>query len=62
VKAAGATSAPPLGGHWGMFSKREGVTFKEGEKDPVVLTVVGVARLLRSHGNHTAGRAGNRCA
>ncbi len=40
VKAAGATSAPPLGGHWGMFFEAEGVTFKEGEKDPVVLTVV----------------------
>jgi predicted permease len=40
VKAAGATSAPPLGGHWGMFFEAEGVTFKEGEKDPVILTVV----------------------
>ena len=40
VKAVGATSAPPLGGHWGMFYEAEGVQFKEGEKDPVVLTVV----------------------
>jgi predicted permease len=40
VKAAGATSAPPLGGHWGTFWEAEGAPTKDGEKDPVVLLVM----------------------
>jgi predicted permease len=41
VKSAGAASAPPLGGHWGMFFNAEGAPpLGPNEQNPVVLTVV----------------------
>jgi len=41
VKSAGAASAPPLGGHWGMFLTAEGARpLGPNEQDPVVLHVV----------------------
>jgi predicted permease len=41
VKAAGATSAPPLGGHWGNFWEAEGnPPLGPNDKNPVVLQVV----------------------
>jgi putative ABC transport system permease protein len=41
VKSAGAASAPPLGGHWGMFLTAEGARpLAPNEQDPVVLHVV----------------------
>jgi putative ABC transport system permease protein len=41
VKSAGAASAPPLGGHWGMFLTAEGAPPPgPNEQNPVVLNVV----------------------
>ncbi len=41
VKSVGATSAPPLGGHWGYFWEAEGnPTLGPNDKNPVVLQVV----------------------
>jgi predicted permease len=41
VKAVGATSAPPLGGHWGNFWEAEGnPPLGPNDKNPVVLQVV----------------------
>ncbi len=41
VKAVGATSAPPLGGHWGNFWEAEGnPPLGPNDKNPVVLQVI----------------------
>ena len=41
VQSAAATSAPPLGGHWGNFFQAEGARgLGPDEKNPVVLQVV----------------------
>ncbi len=41
VSSAGAASAPPLGGHWGMFLTAEGAPpLGPNEQNPVVLNVV----------------------
>jgi predicted permease len=41
IKAVGATSAPPLGGHWGNFWEAEGnPPLGPNDKNPVVLQVV----------------------
>ncbi len=41
MKSAGAASAPPLGGHWGMFFIAEGAApLGRNEQNPVVLNVV----------------------
>jgi putative ABC transport system permease protein len=59
VTSAGATSATPLGGHWGMFYTAEGAAaLGPNEKDPVILNVLATPGYLEAIGvNLLAGRS-----
>jgi predicted permease len=59
VTSAGATSATPLGGHWGMFFAAEGAqALGPNEKDPVILQIVATPGYLETMGvTFLAGRS-----